>query len=105
MAIEVTYKNRKYQFGFTRQTAANLENSGFVLEQLGDKPNVMVPLLVYHAATAYNPKIKHKLVDEIYGDLKGDKEGFIMALVEEYTAPTATLFEDNEQGNATWKQV
>lgn len=103
MAIEVTYKNKTYPFGFTRQTAANLEQAGFSLDALSDKPNLMIPLLVYYAAAAHNHGIKRKLVEELYDELQ-DKEGFIAALLEEYSKPTNTLFESNEQGNATWKQ-
>jgi hypothetical protein len=104
MALEVTYKNRTYTFGFSKQTAANLEEAGFALEKLTDKPNLMVPMLVYHAAVANNPGIKRKLVDEIYEEID-DKSGFIAALVEEYGKPTEALFASKEQGNATWKQV
>lgn len=102
--IEVTYQNKKYSFAFTRQTAANLEQAGFSLDELTGKPNLMVPLLVYHAASAHNPGVKRRQVEELYEDLQ-DKEGFISALIEEYAKPTNTLFENKEQGNATWKQV
>lgn len=104
MAIEVTYKNKTYSFGFTRQTAAGLEQAGFSLDALSDKPNLMIPMLVYHAAAAKNAGIKRKLVEELYDELQ-DKEGFIAALLEEYSKPTNTLFASNEQGNATWKQA
>lgn len=102
--IEVTYQNKNYSFGFTRQTAANLEQAGFAAEELSSKPNLMVPLLVWYAAGAYNTGIKRRVVEEMYEEIQ-DKDGFLSALIEEYSKPTATLFEHKEQGNATWKQV
>lgn len=103
MAFDVTYQNKTYKFGFTRETAAAAQRDGLVIEELGTKPNLMVPLLVYHAATAYNKGIKRRTVDEIFEEMQ-DKTGFITALLEEYAEPMNSLFEDNEQGNATWKR-
>lgn len=108
MAIEVTHKGKAYKFGFTRQTAANLEQAGFETEHLTSKPNQMIPLLVYYAATAFNPKIKHNLVDEIFNSMT-DKSGFVSALAEEYVETVNSLFEEPAEsesaGNATWKRI
>lgn len=104
MAIEVTYENNVYRFGFTRATAQAAEREGFVAAELGDKPALMVPILVYHAATAYNKGISRKTVEAIYEEMQ-DKDGFLAALVEAYAEPVHTLFESKEQGNATWKRV
>lgn len=108
MAIEVTHKGRTYKFGFTRQTAANLEQAGFDTDLLVSRPNQMVPILVYFAATAFNPKIKRNLVDEIFNSLT-DKSGFIFALAEAYAETVESLFdepaESEDEGNATWKRI
>lgn len=104
MTIEVTYENNVYRFGFTRATAQAAEREGFAVGELGNKPALMIPILVYHAATAYNQGISRKTVEAIYEELQ-DKDGFLTALVESYAEPVQTLFESKEQGNATWKRV
>lgn len=104
MAIEVTYDDRTYKFGITRSAATMLEQDGFDLEQVASKPNLMIPKLVYCAAVAYNPGIRRKLVDDIFDALDA-KDDFIVALIEEYGAATASLMETKDQGKATWKQV
>lgn len=104
MAIEVTYEGKSYRFGITRQAAVLLEQDGFVAEQIAERPNLMIPKLVYHAATAYNPGIKRRLVDEIFEELSG-KDDFVVALLEDYNKASAALLENKDQGKATWKQV
>lgn len=102
--IEVTYQKNTYKFGFTRAAAQAAEREGFVAAELGNKPNVMIPILVYHAAAAYNNGVKRKLVTKIFDDIQ-DKDEFISALLEEYAETVNTLVQNNEQGNATWKRV
>ncbi len=101
--ITVEYKGTEYPFGFTRQSAAAAENAGFNPAEIDTKPNTMIPILVYYAASTYNRGIKRKLVDEIYDEIQ-DKAGFLTALGEEYAAPVEALLADKEQGNATWRR-
>lgn len=108
--ITVTYKSKEYVLEFSRNTAAQIESQGFVLDQVGDKPTVMIPLLVYGAFMKNNRGIKRALVDEIYDNLTnklGDegKEGFINVLSEMYAETVNTLMSDEpvDEGNAaTW---
>ena len=44
--ITVTYKDKDYILEYSRSTAKQIEDNGFVLEQLTDKPATMIPLLV-----------------------------------------------------------
>lgn len=104
MAIEVTYEGQSYRFGITRQAAVLLEQDGFISEQVATRPNLMIPKLVYHAASAYNPGIKRRLVDEIFEELDG-KDDFVIALLEDYNKASSALLETKDQGKATWKQV
>lgn len=104
MAIEVTYENNVYRFGFTRESAQAAERDGFVASSVAEKPTLMIPILVYHAATAYNKGIRRKTVESIYDEMQ-DKDGFLAALMEEYAEPVTSLFESKEQGNAIWKRV
>ncbi len=108
--ITVNYKSKEYVLEFSRTTAAQIEGQGFVLDQIGDKPTIMIPLLVYGAFMKNNRGIKRALVDEIYANLvdkMGDegRDGFIGVLSEMYAETVSTLMSDEpaDEGNAaTW---
>jgi hypothetical protein len=109
--ITINYKNTDYTLEFSRATAAQIEEHGFVLEQVTEKPVKMIPLLVYGAFLKHNRGIKRNLVDEIYENLigkAGDEEtqGFIATLAEMYaeTVQTLTDSKNADEGNvAVWK--
>ncbi len=108
--ITVTYKANDYVLEFSRATAKQIEDQGFVLDQIGEKPVTMIPLLVYGAFLKNNRGIKRALVDEIYENLinkVGDegKDGFIGILSEMYAETVNTLMDNTpvDEGNAaTW---
>lgn len=109
--ITVTYQDREYVLEYSRSTAKQIEDSGFILDQLTDKPATMIPLLVYGAFAKNNRGIKRALVDEIYENLVGKvgkdgEEGFINVLAEMYAETVSTLVGEDpvDEGNAaTWK--
>ena len=108
--ITVTYQEKEYVLEYSRSTAKQIEDNGFVLDQLTDKPATMIPLLVYGAFAKHNRGIKRSLVDEIYENLigkvgKDGEEGFINVLAEMYAETISTLTDENpvDEGNAaTW---
>ena len=109
--ITVEYKKNEYVLEFSRTTAAQIEDQGFVLDQIAEKPVKMIPLLVYGAFLKHNRGIKRSLVDEIYENLMdkaGDEEtqGFIATLAEMYAETVQTLTDNKpvDEGNrAVWK--
>jgi hypothetical protein len=109
--ITVSYKKNDYVLEFSRMTAKQIEDQGFILDQLGDKPATMIPLLVYGAFMKNNRGIKRSLVDEIYANIinkvgSDGEEGFINILGEMYAETVSSLVGDTpvEEGNAaTWK--
>lgn len=109
--VTITYKQNEYVLEFSRATAQAVEDQGFVLDQLGDKPAKMIPLLVYGAFMKNNRGIKRNLVDEIYDNLigkigKDGEDGFISVLAEMYAETVTSLTDDNtvDEGNAAiWK--
>ena len=108
--INVSYKDKEYTLEFSRTTAAQIEEQGFVLDQITEKPVKMIPLLVYGAFLKHNRGIKRSLVDEIYENLvnkAGDEEtqGFIAVLAEMYAETVQTLTDTKpvDEGNkAVW---
>lgn len=111
--IKVTYKKVDYILEYNRRTASQIESQGFVLSELADKPNVMVPLLVEGAFYMHHRGIKRKLVEEIYDHLTGKtpegEDSFIAVLASMYADTINTLTADNkdtDEGNvATWSVV
>ena len=109
--ITIEYKKNDYVLEFSRTTAAQIEDQGFVLDQIAEKPVKMIPLLVYGAFLKHNRGIKRSLVDEIYENLMdkaGDEEtqGVIATLAEMYAETVQTLTDTKpvDEGNrAVWK--
>jgi hypothetical protein len=108
--INVTYKNKEYTLEYNRNAAQAIESQGFVLDQVEDKPSVMIPLLVHGAFMKHNRGIKRALIDEIYENIVGKigkdgEEGFIAVLCDMYAETVNTLMDDKngDEGNAaTW---
>lgn len=109
--ITIEYRKNEYVLEFSRATAAQIEDQGFILDQIAEKPVKMIPLLVYGAFLKHNRGIKRSLVDEIYENLMdkaGDEEtqGFIATLAEMYAETVQTLTDNKpvDEGNrAVWK--
>lgn len=106
-AIKVTYKNKDYILEFTRRTASLIERNGFNYEDVGSKPNTMIPLLVQGAFLKNHQNLKPSKIDEIFDDIK-TKNAFITKLVELYLETVNTLTDDEDaetEGNAMWEEV
>jgi hypothetical protein len=108
--ITVQYKDEEFVLEYSRNAVKQMEQQGFVLDQLSDKPMTMVPLLVYGAFIKNHKGIKRALVDEIYDNIVdkiGDGEnGFIQVLLEMYAETVNTLTDNKsaDEGNAAvWK--
>lgn len=108
--ITVTFKGDKYMLEYSRLTASAIEKQGFVLDELTDKPNIMIPLLVHGAFLKHHRDLKQKQIDEIFENIvnkmgKEDEEGFIAVLANMYAETVSTLTDENavDEGNAaTW---
>ena len=109
--ITIEYQKKEYVLEYSRNSVKQMEQQGFILDQISEKPMTMVPLLVYGAFMKNNKGIKRSLVDEIYENLidkAGDEEtqGFIATLAEMYaeTVQTLTDTKNVDEGNrAVWK--
>lgn len=104
-AVTFTYKNVNYILDFDRNTAVLLEQQGFKVENVYEKPNTYIPMLFYYAFAKYHRGIKRNLVDEIYEKMPKKSE-LVKALVELYLDTGNSLFDEPEgdEGNLTWEQ-
>ena len=96
--INFTYNNVDYKLGFTLATIEQMERSGFVIGELGEKTATRAKELFYGAFMAYHKGIKRKLVDEIYNNLS-NKENLLIGLAELYSEAGEALL---EEGNVSW---
>ena len=111
--INIEYQKKNYTLEYSRQSARQMEDNGFILEQLTEKPVTMIPMLVHGAFMKHHKGIKRALVDEIFEHLTGKEgtdgeNGFLAALVEMYAETVNTLTDskaDDEGNAATWKVV
>lgn len=108
--ITVNYKEKNYILEYSRLTASAIEKQGFVLDNLTDKPNIMIPLLVHGAFLKHHRDLKQKDIDDIYANIinktgKENEDGFISVLADMYAETVSTLTDENavDEGNAaTW---
>lgn len=103
--VSFDYKNVHYTLGFNRNTAVLLEKQGFQYEQIGERPNTLIPMLFTGAFAQYHRGVKRDLIDEIFEKLP-NKDKLIAALVEAYIETGNSLFDEPEgdEGNVTWEQ-
>lgn len=100
--ITFEYEKKEYVLEYTLRTAGQANEDGFILDQLGDKPALMIPKLVYWAFVRHNKGITRKQTEAIYEWIR-DKNGFVTALAEMYaTAVNALVDDEDEEGNANW---
>lgn len=101
--IKLTYGDVDYTLEYTRRTVSQLEEQGFKISEIGDKPATMVPMLFEGAFLAHHRMAKNSIIWEIY-ELIPDKEGLMSALAEMYSEPIEALFEEKEDSekNVTW---
>lgn len=104
--ITLSLGDTDYILEYTREAARAAEQSGLVLSEIGDKPNIMVPILIRYAFFAHHRKLKGAQIEKIM-DAVGEKSDLISALGEMYAETVESLF-DTEEGetvkNATWKK-
>jgi hypothetical protein len=101
--ITFEFEKKQYTLEYTLRTAGQANEDGFILDELGDKPALMIPKLVYWAFARHHRGITRKHTEGIYEWIK-DKNGFITALAEMYADAVNALVDDDDEneGNANW---
>ena len=101
--ITLNYKENEYTLEFTRRTVRAMEENGFVISDISQKPVSGIPTLFAGAFLAHHRLVKPSVIEEIYEALT-KKEDFLEKLAEMYREPIESLFDEPEEseGNATW---
>ena len=105
--INISYKDKEYTLEYSREAVRQIEQLGFVIGQVEDKPFTMIPILFY-GAFIKNHKISKKHTDEIMDHIPNfyDGEGILPILVEMYAETISSLTNKKieDEGNAvSWK--
>ena len=101
--VTLTYEGAEYVLEFTRKTVTQMEEQGFKIRDLGDKPITVLPTLFKGAFLAHCSYLKDDVLDAIYATI-GNKKDFMEKLIEMYQDPIETLFDEPEpsEKNAEW---
>ena len=93
--------NNPYTLTFTAETVKALEDRGFSLENVTDKPMTMIPMLFEGAFLAKEGnKVTPDKALEIY-KLQKDKTGLLQKLIVLYNDPIDEVIV--KEGNAEWE--
>lgn len=99
--LTFTYNGKDYVLEYTRNTVRQMENNGFVANDIDTKPMTILPALFAGAFLAHHRHEKSEVVDAIYSKLK-DKHSLIEKLAEMYNEPISSLLEEPDEGNLEW---
>lgn len=98
--ITIEHEGHDYTLEFTRRTVAEMEQNGFVISDITEKPVSVLPELFAGAFKAHHRLLKREIIEDIYDGI-ADKQDFIVKLAEMYTEPIETLM--GEGKNRSWK--
>ena len=104
--LNVTYKGNKYELEYTRKSVRTMENQGFNINDISEKPMTTLPALFRGAFYAHHKALKSDLIDEMFNSMT-KKDELIGVLASMYAEPYAELLNDpieNEE-NATWAKA
>ena len=103
--IKLSYEGKEYTLEYTRNTALALEQSGFVLSDVRNKPVSSLVTLFNGAFVANHRRLEGSVVEKIFDSLK-DKDKLLAALVGMYDETVSSLMDSSDdEGNATWEMT
>jgi len=104
--LMISYNGTDYTLEFTRDSVKKMEQKGFVITEVQERPMTMLPELFYGAFIAHHPYINKKLVTEmIFPQMKG-RQALVAKLGEMYGETLNTLFDSEEEsGNVEWTEA
>lgn len=103
--IVFTYEDKEYTLEFTRRTVKQMEDEGFVAQDIDRKPMTLLPALFAGAFKAHHRFVKQDVIDQIYAGMP-NKDELIGKLAEMYNDPIVTLMEEPDEKavkNVSWE--
>lgn len=104
--IEFDYNGEHYILEYSKNTVRQLEASGFVLEDVPNRPLTLIPQLFAGSFLCHHRRIKEETVNEIYKHM-GNRQLLLETLSEMFRNPAVELLEDPEddEKNIEWNQI
>ena len=99
--ITFSYDGKDYKLEFTRRTIRQMEDKGFNIQEINEKPMTILPDFFAGAFLANHRGVKREVVDEIYANMP-NKDKLIEKLVEMYNEPLSALMAEPDE-NSTKK--
>lgn len=102
--IVLHHESKEYTLEFNRKSIRQMEESGFIASEIGDKPMSTLPALFAGAFQMHHRFLDKRVIDEMLYRIK-NKEDFISRLAEMYNEPLVALVDEPEEseGNITWE--
>ena len=100
--ITFDYNNTHYTLEFTRDSIRQLENTGFNIGDVSDKPMTLLPRLFEGAFIAHHRRISKDVVNKIFKAFS-DKEKLVDTLAEMYAECLDTLLHDDDEEGSEGK--
>ena len=103
--IVFTYEDKEYTLEFTRRTVKQMEDEGFIAQDIDRKPMTLLPALFAGAFKAHHRFVKQDVIDKIYAGMPY-KDELIGKLAEMYNDPIVTLMEEPDEKavkNVNWE--
>lgn len=98
-SIEFSYNGKDYKLEYTKRSIRQMEERGFVISEVNEKPMSMLLDLFAGAFLANHKNVKRELVEEIYSHMP-DKENLIEKLAEMYNEPLEGLMDEPTEDDA-----
>ena len=102
--INFDYNDKHYCLEYTPDAIKQMENAGFVLSEIGEKPATRIEQLWAGAFLANHRKVSSSVIKELYGKMK-NKEELLKKLTEMYNSALSYLMPDeseDDEGNVDW---
>ena len=101
--ITFTYEGKIYTLEYCRKTASLIEGRGFSIDEVGSKPNTMLPLLFWGAFQMHNRGTTTETTDEIFKRIT-KRDALFGKLIDMYAETVNTLTDEPEEneGNVDW---
>lgn len=96
--MEFSYDGKEYKLEFTKRTVKQMADEGFVLNEISDKPMLLMDLF-RGAFLANHRSTKRDVIEEIYQHMP-NKDKLIEKLAEMYNDPLEGLMEEPSQDDA-----
>lgn len=96
--LRFTDGGKEYTLAFTRETIIETENMGFVMEEAYTKPMTAMTLLWRGAFLEHHRTLDAKERDALFEKI--DKTELLGALIDIYSEPVKSLFDEEHSKNA-----